>query len=412
MAKRFKATEIPAIGKVDKVTQVKEFLKENFEIRVNSFDAQKGYIKSLKAEYPYDIEFSDIYIAMIENGITVSQNFLKVLITSRNHITMFNPIKEYFEKVGGTYTGTSHIDLLCSYLKAHNFGDKEDPDYYQKRLKYIIKKWIVATAACALEKRANDVSLGLINAIEGSGKTSLIQFLVPKELEEYYKLSDKETRGFDMQQEYTRNFIINFDEFVGISKSNAELFKKVQSAEKLTILRQGSSFKGDVPRIASSAFTTNRTQEMGGFLSPQMGYRRFGSIEIDHIDKSYSNVVNVDQIWAEAIMLLNEPGFSYVFDEKDYADFQEYNLRYMVQTSAYALIKEYYEIPESESDGIRKTPTEILQDLRRSRKIPSSASNVTEVTIGAALKAIGFQKRSVWVRGKNNTYPYLVKQLY
>ena len=84
----------------------------------------------------------------------------------------------------------------------------------------------------------------------------------------------------------------------------------------------------------------------------------------------------------------------------------------MVQTSAYALIKEYYEIPESESDGIRKTPTEILQDLRRSRKIPSSASNVTEVTIGAALKAIGFQKRSVWVRGKNNTYLYLVKQLY
>lgn len=412
MAKRFKATEIPAVGKVDKVTLVKDFLKENFEIRVNIFDTHKGYIKPLKQEYTYDVQFNDIYIAMVEAGIPVSQSFLKVLITSPNHITMFNPIREYFNRISGTYAGTSHIDKLCSYLRAHDFGDKDQPEYYQNRLQYIFKKWIVASAACALEIRPNDVSLGLINSIEGSGKTTLISFLVPEELKDYYKLSDKETRGFDMQQEYTRNFIINFDEFVGITKSNAELFKKVQSAGKLNILKQGSAFTGEVPRIASSAFTTNKTTEMGGFLTPQMGYRRFGAVEIDHINKNYSNVINVDQIWAEAIMLLDEKGFSYIFDEKDYHDFQEYNARYMVQTSAYALIKEYYEIPEIDDDGIRRTPTEILQDLRRARKIPSSSSNITEVTIGAALKAIGFQKKAVKRSDRRVVYPYLVKQLF
>lgn len=412
MAKRFKATEIPAIGKVDKVTQVKEFLKENFEIRINIFDPQKGEIKSLKREYKYGVEFCDVYLAMIEEGINASQSLLKTLITSLNqeHVKVFNPIHEYFSRVKGSYAGVSHIDKLCTFLRARSFGDKDDQSY-QDRMKYLIKKWIVATAACALGLRQNDVALGFVNNIEGSGKTSLIKFLVPEELTDYYRVSQKDDKKFDIELEYTRRLIINFDELVGITKANAEQFKMLQSSQVFDIYRPGDTFQRNVSRIASAAFTSNKTPESGGFITPEMGYRRFAIIELDSIDKSYSKVIDVDQIWAEALMLINQKGYNYIFDEENYEDFLIYNARYIIQTTSYTVINENYEVPKSEADGIWQRPIDILKDLRRARKVNNSM-NVSEITIGVALKALGFYKKAK--RGENGkpAYYYSVKKLF
>ena len=411
MENKFKPTKLSQVSSVDKVTQIKEFLNEHFQIRVNIFDPQKSHIQAVSGTYKHAIQFKDIYLKMVECGINASEKLLRTILSSPNHITTYNPISEYFESIKNKYLGTSHIDILACHLQARNFGDHEDPDYYQKRLQYILKKWIVATAACALELRVNDVAIGFINAIEGSGKTSLIENLVPLQLREYYRLSEKDDNRFNIELEYSKNFILNFDEFVGIKRSNIELFKKMQSAKSIHIKHHGDTFYNTIPRIASASFTSNKVQELGGFLTHEMGYRRFGVIELDSIDKEYSKKINVDQIWSEALMLIDQ-NFEYIFNEEDYINFKQYNIRYLIQTSAYNLIKDNYEIPSNEAETILRTPMEILQDLRKSRKITSNLTNVTEISIGVALQALGFTKKGKKYPDKKVKYPYSLKQLY
>lgn len=410
MGRKFETTKTPKVGTTDKVTMVREFLAENYEIRINEFDTSKSHITSKIKKYDKPISFQDIYLHLVEEGVNVGTNILKMILMSPNYSRTYNPVVEYFEALRGKYRGESQIDLLCEHIKPRDFGDQEE-GYYERRMYYIVKKWIVAAAACILKHRPNDVALGLVAAQGGIGKTWLLEFIVPDELKEYYKLSEKDDRLFNMTEDFTRNFMVNFDEFVGISRSRAELFKKVLSARKLPVKRPREEFSVMQERIASAAFTTNRTPELGGFLTYDLGLRRFGIIDIEEIDKSYSRKVDVDQLWAEAVMLLDQD-FDYIFNARDFNDFENFNARYVLQSSSSTLVQLYYEIPEREEDGRWLMASEILNELRQNKKILATYGLVSEVTIGIAMSALGYLKRGIKDKNLGVRYKYLVKSKY
>lgn len=410
MGRKLQTTKTPKIGTTDKVTMVRDFLLENYEIRVNEFDTSKSYVTSKIKQYDKSISFQDIYLHLIEEGINVGTNLLKMILTSPNYSRTFNPVLEYFQSLQGKYRGTSQIDILAAHITARDFGDREN-DYYEERKNYLVKKWIVATAACALGKRPNDVALGLVAAKEGLGKTFLLDFIVPADLKEYHKASEKDDRLFNMAEDFTRNFLINFDELVGITRTKAETFKKVMSAQKLPVKRPREEFSIMQNRIASATFTSNRTPELGGFLTIDMGLRRFGIIDVTDIDHGYSRLVDVDQLWAEAVMLL-EQDFDYVFNSNDYADFEIYNSRFMHQSSSSTLIRIYYDIPEAEEEGQWMMASEILKELQKNKKIQASMGLISEVTIGLALSAQGFIKKGIKDKMLGVRYKYLVKSKF
>lgn len=410
MGRKLQATKTPQVGTTDKVTMVRNFLAENYEIRVNEFDTSKSYVTSKIKQYDKSISFQDIYLHLIEEGINVGTNLLKMILTSPNYSRTFNPVLEYFQNLRGKYKGTSQINILASHITARDFHD-HDNNYYQERKDYLLKKWIVATAACSLNKRPNDVALGLVAAKEGMGKTFFLDFLVPADLKEYHKTSEQDDRLFNMAEDFTRNFLINFDEFVGITRTKAETFKKVLSAQKLPVKRPREEFSIMQPRIASATFTSNRTPELGGFLTLDMGLRRFGIIDVAAIDQSYSRLVDVDQLWAEAVMLL-EQDFDYVFNADDYTDFEAYNSRFMHQSSSSTLIRLYYDLPESEEEGVWMMASEILKELQTNKKIQASMGLVSEVTIGLALSAHGFIKKGIKDKVLGVRYKYLVKSKF
>lgn len=41
MGRKFETTKTPKVGTTDKVTMVREFLAENYEIRINEFDTSE-----------------------------------------------------------------------------------------------------------------------------------------------------------------------------------------------------------------------------------------------------------------------------------------------------------------------------------------------------------------------------------
>jgi len=404
----FEPTKVPAASSVDRVKQVEDFLSEYYEIKINVFDPAKSFIV-LKDKSLYDQEptIDTISLHLEKHGIKGCDSILRKIIRSGFHITRFNPILDYIKSLEGTWKGESHIDLWCSYLVARDFGDKEE-GWYQDRVKRLMKKWMAASIACSLGIRQNDAMLGFIHADEGIGKTYILEFITPKPLRQYYIKSDKDERFFNITSAFIKNFIVNFDECVGITNSSAEQLKKVLSSNDLNI---SNTFTHTVQRFGNGCFTSNHTQELGGFLTPSMGTRRFATIELQEIKHGYSKEVDVDQLWAEAFVLFKNANFNYEWDKEDYAEFKAYNSRYMKETQAYKLIKEYYRLPEPGEETVNKQPIEILQDLRRSRKLTSSMANVSEVTLGLALRALGFEHRSKRV-GVVPRYGYEVVALF
>jgi predicted P-loop ATPase len=405
MAKKFKETRIPANGS-NRVTLVKEFLDTHYDIRINIFDHSKVIIEAKTREYGHEIEIEDISLHMLEEGIAGSDSILKKIITSPNQTRPFNPIREYFEGLEGKFAGTSHIELLCSFLKARDYGDKEE-GYYQKRLVYTIRKWLVASVACVKGIHANDACFMVVNMDGGIGKSSLLEYLVPDMLKGYYSRSVKDMNYPDM---FTTNFMIQFDEMVGITKATAEEFKNILSSKNINVSKRFTNTK---QRYANACGTSNKDADHGGFLLPEMSLRRFAVNHIDHIDwEEYIKVVDVDQIWAEAVMLLGQ-NFNYKWNRTDYVEFEEYNSRFLVQTTSFKLIKEFYRVPEEGEEhlAVFKQPVDILRDLRNARKINSSMNTVSDVNIGIALKQLGFNRFGKKLPS-GTRYGYNVLQLY
>ncbi len=101
--------------------------------------------------------------------------------------------------------------------------------FYQDRLYVYMKKWFVATAACALGYHPNDVAMGLVHAEEGIGKSFFFNFIVPKPL--HNMIADPSENGkFNLQESFARFFLVYFDELIGITRKNEDEFKKALTA--------------------------------------------------------------------------------------------------------------------------------------------------------------------------------------
>ena len=126
--------------------------------------------------------------------------------------------------------------------------------------------------------------------------------------------------------------------------------------------------------------------------------------------------VDVDQLYAEMYVLYKDADFDYVWNEQDdFLEFKEYNRRYLIETHAYRLVRENYRMPTEEDaeETIEfKQPQEILRELRDGRKINSSMSDVSEVTIGLALKALGYERKGKKIDRINSRYGYNVIKLF
>lgn len=395
---------------LNKIQEVIRFLNEQYEIRINCFDHTKSMIRSLQKKYSYPPSFDDISLHVAGEGFAINDTILKKILRSPNQMTTYNPIHDYLNGLKGKYAGESHIDLLASHLSARDFGDQE-PGYYQDRLRRILRRWLVATAACALGIKPNDVALGFLQMEEGSGKTYLTRFLVPSILKDFYLISQRAQTVFNLEEVFTRNLIVNFDELVGISNRTANDFKKVLSDIEIQVKVPRDPFPKTVPRMASALFTTNRVAELGGFLTEHLGYRRFACLELSAIDQSYSGKVNVDQIWAEAVMLLNQDSFSYIFTMEDYESFRQYNLRYQVETKAMKYLKLYVSHPVDES-GEWLSAEEILRRLIEKKYITSEDKmKVSREKIGEGLRTLKYERRNIRQGDNGPRYCYHVQVL-
>lgn len=377
----------------NKVEQVKEFLIDNYEIRINEFDTAKSYIKSKTKTYLKPISFDEISLHLIEEGISASDNILRKILRSPNYMTTYNPIQEYFESLRGKYKGVSHIDLLMSHLTMREYPGKRK-FYYQERMYVYMKKWFVATAACALGIHFNDVAMGLVHSKEGIGKSFFFkEFIVPEQLRNLVA-DPKEDGKFNLEESFARYFMIYFDEMFGLNSRNEEEFKKVMRAREIDVYLPRETQPIRRPRIGSACFTSNKIPEKGGFLTSGMGYSRWLILELDKINQDYSKKVDIDQLWAEALLLIDQD-FDYKWCMTDWEEFEIHNQRYLKETTSMKYVKMYFDFPVN-GEGQWLQPKEIMNMLITSKKLRREDNHkISDVKLGEALSALNFEKKKI-----------------
>jgi predicted P-loop ATPase len=329
---------------------------------------------------------------LLEEGISVSDNILRKILRSPNQVETYNPIAEYFESLNGKYKGVSHIDLLMSHLRLREYPGY-GRNYFQTRMYRYMKKWFVAAAACALGKHPNDVAMGLVHSEEGIGKTYFFEYIIPEPLRNLVA-DPKEDGKFNMEESFATNFNVHFDEMTGISRRSTEMFKKVMSAREIDVYLPREPYPIRRKRIGNATFTSNKIPEKGGFLTSAMGYRRWLVFELDTINQEYSKKVDIDQLWAEALMLI-EQDFDFKWNTTDWNEFKEQNRRYLEETTSMKYVKMYFEIP-SNGDGSWLQPREILNLLVSTRRVrKEDMQRISDVKIGEALSALNFPDKKV-----------------
>ena len=373
-----------------------DFLNEHYTIHIPAHDPAKLTIECRDSgRYSEPPTFDDIYLHFVEECETnISETILRKIIRSRNYIKPFNPIQTYIDSLRGKYAGRSHIDLLCSFLKCREFNP-EKTDYSQERANRMIRKWMISTVAQWLDNIPNETMLTFVQAGEGYGKTSLCNYFIPAPLKDYSTIASKNENRFDLEDAYTRHPFIIHDELVGINKGSIETWKAVMSNSELNTRRRGEEFAIKRKRIASALGTSNRTQEKGGFLAENFGYRRFGCIELEDIYwEEYIQAVDVDQMWAEALMLYESSGFQWKFDREDFFEFETFNSRYLIETNATRCAHLYLAHPVREEEGAWMNPTEIITDLRKRGILRGERLfSVSVRELGISLTNLGYQSK-------------------
>lgn len=376
---------------------IKDWLMENYEVKVNLLDRSRVYLtptENCSIHYEYPVSEEDILLHAFADELPISSGLLKKLMTSPNQMKAFNPVHDYLEALRGKYKGPSQIDLLSSSLHLVDEGKR-------KRAGELLRKWLVAVVACALGKRQNDVALGLVGERAGIGKTTFFEQIVPPHLLEYYQVAQKDDRSFQMQNAFAHRLLVNFDEFAAVTTAVEQPFKQLMSATTVTVRRPGTWYNETVQRVASCCFTSNKTQNIGGFIkTPDDGLlRRLAVIEVESID-DYRQRLDVDQLWAEAVMLL-DGGFDPVWSQQEYQQFIRENRQYVIESKAVSLLRRYTRLPEKGEDADFLSASDIIQLLKEHKLIrPADMNHFSETKVGLAMSMLGFIRKTKWNKEK------------
>lgn len=318
------------------VTEITDFLKANYMIKLPEFDYSKVMISLKNGDESTDrVSIKDIQMHFKEVfGYSPSRSIISKIIQSPERMYTYNPIHDYIYSLHGRYAGVSHIDLLCSFLKCREFDEENPTEYSLQRASDIIRKWMVSSIAMWFDSIPNEVMLTFVCQDELIEIGNLCQFIIPLQLIDFSIFARKSDIRFNPEDAYTRHPFVIHDELAGINKGSIDIWsidswKMAMSNSELLTKRRGEEFAIKHKRIAAPIATSCGNKN--GFLLRSFGFRRFGCIEIESIDNAYVTTVDVDQMWAEALMLYKSSEQTSKFNPEDFLHFEMYNAKYRIQ---------------------------------------------------------------------------------
>ena len=113
---------------------VVDYIKRRWNVGFNVFTREAVIIEK---ETKLPMQFVDFYLQIKHvGGFKTSKNDILDLLES-NLFPVIHPVRNFFDSLQTKYRHISHINLLCEYIKAKDFGDGID---YQERFASYFKR--------------------------------------------------------------------------------------------------------------------------------------------------------------------------------------------------------------------------------------------------------------------------------
>ena len=379
--------------KADFFQQTEAHLTENYDFIFNTLK-QKLYWKR-KDENDYK-EISDRDLATIfielksKKKISISYENLRRLLIS-NFVPKVDPLEDYFKNLP-EWDGTDYIDKLSDTIKV------EEPS--EANWKICLRKWLIATTACALSDKAVNHTAIILQGQQGVGKTRWINSLVPEKLEDYIFTGNITPNDKDSKLAVVKNFLINLDELETLNRDEIGFLKSLMTQKDVELRKPYAYFEEHYKRRSSFIGSINKLE----FLNDPTGSRRFLCFAVEKID--YEHDVDIDGVYAQALYLFNR-GEQYWFNKSENDSITENNLKFTFQPLEEQLILEKYEPCDKKNpDGKLMSSTEIAQEIMGEKTFNSN----TLRQIGMALTKHGFIKGSEY-NGKHSVKKWVVKKI-
>jgi len=235
----------------------------------------KGYSRHLQA-------MEDAYLAhAMENG--------------------YHPIKAYLD--GLKWDGYGHIDDLATYFTDIHTKQPtpcgDEPVY-----KIFFRRWIVGAVAKVLAAKQN--AMLVLDGAQGIGKSHFVRWLASGVPSRYFieKAINPEDKDDDVR--LINKWIWEVPELGATTKrADHEAIKHFISKMEVTVRKPYGHYDVHKPAMASMIGTINNEV---GFLNDATGNRRFLVCTLENINKEYSQKIDVNQVWAEAVALYKSGG--------------------------------------------------------------------------------------------------------
>ncbi len=303
------------------ISKIFDYINEYYDLRFNvitlslEYRDKRGKLAQKKFKEFDERKLNTIWIDLQEKGIKCPQKTLLNILNSE-YTKSRNPIKEYFDQLQ-TWDGIDYIKQLSETIV---ISDTQIDDLNLKDFWYTyLKKWLIASAYCALGKGANHTCL-ILSGGQGKGKTTWLNKLCPSEMKDFIvtghinpSLTDKNTANY-----LAEKWFVNIDDQLdSIIKKDHTSMKALMTLDNVTSRKVFHRLAKIRIRIASFIGSVNSRD----FLTDKQN-RRYIVFSVDEID--YKHTIDMNLVWSQALHFVNT-GFNHWFSSAELEQLNKLN---------------------------------------------------------------------------------------
>jgi predicted P-loop ATPase len=346
--------------------------------------------------YRNGARMSDILMSVVEFGMRnwgyKSEKDLAVSINNEAYKNIFHPIKDYLNglqwegyKDTGGWHGIDQISNLCDYFK--------DRDGVFPQL---IRKWLVGSVQRVMGPRPGQQHPMLVlDGPQGIGKSRFVWWL-GSPLPAFFIQNTINCQDKDFLILLCSKFVWEVEELgATMRKSDIESLKAFLTKEIVNVRKPYGRDEITKPACASFIGTINNS---GGFLADPTGSRRFRVCTLTSINWDYSKLIDVNQVWAQAVALF-KAGETFELDQVNQEKMVEINNRYETDDPIQFDLFDTFEIDPARLDKSTAT-AQIIHRLRIDGKLVGGDDRQIAMRIANVLVRQGCEKALIRVNGQ------------
>ncbi len=360
---------------LEALTAFQDFLKENYELRLNDITG-KLEIRDLQIEQQHFDELTNVRLNTLLihakiNGVPFCDQDMKQYLSSRA-IAKYNPFREYLGNLPAP-DGEDHVDCIGHCLT-------EKPTLIAAF--HVWARAMVAQMMGFPMQTANSFMPILISAKQGMYKTTFCRQLVPPELQAYYTERLDVSEAGHFQEQLISKYLINLDECDMLMTNE----KKMASLKNILTMKEPCYRKlftnSFVKRQRSASFigTSNQLD----ILSDPSGSRRVG---VYLIEKPLDKIpMNHEQFYAQLKAEVERGELLYLTHEQEEI-IQEYNKQFYPVSEPEELFNRCFHLPGLDEPAKAYTAVMLVEIIKRA--FPKAASGLKAKALSYALRKVG-----------------------